>query len=89
MTKDEAKSALQAGGSLLYARASMGSRAFAKVNGEPVRLDTAHRLMKELGLTPDKPYGIVKTYRMPSAQPTEAGEEQDEQPSARSSGPSL
>lgn len=86
MNKNEARAILQAGGSLQYSRASMGSSACAHINGQRLRIDVARSLMKELDLQSDKPYGVTKSYSLPKVQPSQqAGEDQASAPNATSS----
>lgn len=88
MNKHEARAILQAGGSLQYSRASMGSSACAHINGQRLRIDVARSLMNELNLQSDKPYGVTKTYRIPGTQPA-ADSQQTSEASSRPTGPSL
>jgi hypothetical protein len=65
MTKHEIIAAVQQGATIIYARASMGSKASASVNGQhSIRADIALKVINELDMRPDKPYGLVRTYRL-------------------------
>lgn len=69
MTKNEAKAALIAGGTMLYVRGICGLPSRAHINGKTIRVDTALKLIDELDIHGKKTHSFnVTVYRVSASQ---------------------
>jgi hypothetical protein len=63
MTKQEAIAAIRGGAVLMYCSAVMGLSASASINNQPVRIDTARKLMRDI-LKMDKKFGYTSYWSL-------------------------